>query len=81
MNKTSAIIAILLIAVTAHAIPVIGVFADEVPSTCYADVTPYVPLMLYVVAYWEPGELGAGVTAAELKSRISRQMTATLTVL
>ncbi len=65
---TFALISLLAIPALA-ADPVIGIFADETPAAenCYATITPYVPTMLYVIATWDVGAMGQGITAAEFK--------------
>jgi hypothetical protein len=67
MRKLLLILTILSLAGMAQADTVIGVFADEDMNSCDAALIPYVPTILYVVAYWDAGPLDEGITAAEFK--------------
>ena len=58
-------------AFSANAEVFIGVYSDENPSLSEtnADVVAYVPTIVYVVAHWETGDVGEGITAAEFAIR------------
>ena len=58
---------LLLVAVSASAVPTIGVYTDELGQTCEANVDPYTPLVLYLIASWSGEEVFGGMTAAEFK--------------
>ncbi|MBC8365814.1 hypothetical protein H8E52_00240 [bacterium] len=67
MRNLLLILTILSLAGAAQADTVIGLFADEDMNSCDAALIPYVPTLLYVVAYWDAGPLDDGITAAEFK--------------
>jgi len=58
-------------AFSSNAEVLIGVYTDENPanSETNANVVEYIPTTIYVVAYWETGDVGEGITAAEFAIR------------
>ena len=60
-------LALLFVAISTYAAPVIGVYADEMATDCAIQIEPYTTEILYVVASWPVTEFPEGITAIEFK--------------
>ncbi len=58
---------LLLVAMSVSAEPIIGIYTDELGTTCEINTTPYVQFNLYLVATWTGDEVFGGMTATEFK--------------
>jgi hypothetical protein len=65
--KKLLVIAALALALPCSATSLIGLFADEYGEQCWSDITPYVEVELYLLAFLDSDDFNGGLTAAEFK--------------